>query len=819
MKKTIIATILILSTLSLVANTLTGQLKGKIIQSENRAPLAYATVGIYQLDSTLVKGVITDINGSFVIENLPFGEYSLKVSFIGYKDVSMRIEVDNALIELEDIQVAEDTEMLNSAVVTARVPVIEQKLDMLVMNVSEAVSTQGSNAMEVLRKAPGVSIDPDGNITLNGSVVEVWIDGRPSHLSGKDLEALLSATDAGTIDKIEIIAHPSAKYDAAGSGGIVNIKTKKNFLKGFNGSISGSYGGMYFDQYIQKASGSVNLAYRSDKTNTFFTYSPRYSENSMQGDTKTLLGENYSQKLVSNTDYMFENMSQSFKLGNDWFINKKNIFGVILTSTLRDGKDYNYNDSFTNLYTNDVLTQSQQSDIDNSSGFDKYAANLNYTHIFDEKKGSEMTINADYSYYDIGNKSDQKNVFRNPLTSVALPNPIIFRANSGQRIDMYSVKLDYEQIVWKTGKIEVGGKWEMTNTDNNTLRENMIGDLWVKDDDLSNDFKYDEQIAAAYVSFAKMFGKKWTVKIGLRGEYTFSKGDWASATDPSKNYFNVFPTAYVGFVPSQKWRYSLSYTRRINRPRFSQLNPFRMYIDAASSMEGNPNLQPQFTDQVSIGVGFKSFVNLSAVYHYSDNLIMQDPDMSANDGSTIFRWSNFGTQQRAGLNLSISELPIFKWMVFNANLYGAYSTNTTKASDGKVFENNGFMNSLYGNLTFLLPKDWKIEFGAWYQGSLPWGYFRIQSQYAAFGGIKKNFWDNKASLALNINDIFRTQRSNLRLVDGAGTEYYAIDQKFNNQKVELSFTYRFGNVKPIKHRKVGDTDGASRVGDGGGIGK
>lgn len=813
MKRFIAAILIVVSaSSSLFGAKNNSEIKGTVLDSKN-TPVAYATVSIHLSDSTIVSGATTSDDGTYVIPNIPFGEYTLRVSFIGYKESSMNIVVDKPDTKIEPIIIEEDAQMLASAVVSEKRPVIEQKLDKLIMNVSELVSTQGSNGVDVLRKAPGISVDPDGNIKLNGTVVDVWIDGRPSYLSGKELEALLLSTDGNTIDKIEIMAHPSAKYDAQGAGGIINIKTKKNFFKGINGSVSGTYGGMMFDKYLQEANGTINLGYRGDKTNTVFTYSPRYDENNVKFDTKTWFGDDMTQ--TSKTDYMSKDMSHSFKLSNDFFVNKKNIIGFIVTSMLNNQDEYSTGDSYTDTYMNDVRIMSQKSEIDNKSTFDNISANLNYTHTFNEMKGQEMTINADYAYYDLFTGSSQSNIYVDPATRASLPDPEIFTSDGRQYINMYSAKLDYQQMFWKTGSLEFGGKWSMTNTDNNTVRMDQINRQWVKNEDYSSKFIYNEQVAALYATAAKMFGQKWVAKIGVRGEYTYAKGNWISASDQTvKSYFNVFPTVYVGYNPSQNWRYSLSYTMRIRRPSFSQMNPQNLYVDATSSVQGNPKIDPQFTDQVSLGFGFKSFLNVSALYMHTRSLIMQNPVLDENTGDKILFWDNFGTQDIAGLSVSITELPLFKWWVLNASVFGAYNTN--KNIEG-TYSSSSLLANAYANFTFLLPKQWKIEFGGWCQSSAKVGYFSVRPQYSFFGGIKKNMFDNNATLTLNVNDIFRTMGTKLSVTEG-GKKIYDINQNYNMQKVSLSFTYRFGKSKPTRQRNVGGLEDASRVGGGTSIG-
>ncbi len=808
--------IMAMASFNLFAAKNQSQIRGQVRDKADQNPIEFATVSIHKQDSTILGGATTDVNGNFTISNIPFGNYILKVSFIGYKTYIMDLDLNEQNSSIGVIEIESDSQMLEAGKITAKVPVIEQKLDKLVMNVSEAVSTQGSNALELLRKAPGVSVDKDGNVLLNGSNVSVWIDGRPSYMSGKELEALLLSTDANTIDKIEIIAHPSAKYDAAGRGGIINIKTKKNFAKGLNGTLSGSYGAMYFDRYLQDASGTINLGYRSDKSNTVLTYTPRMSQDGILLDSETKFNNGGDMLQKSATNYMFEQSSHSVKLANDFFLNKKNIFGVIVSTLLKNDNNYSYGDSFTDTYLNGNHLIRQKSDINNKNSFDNIMGNINYTRIFNEQKAQEITFNADYAYYDLFDGSSQENRYINPVTGVTLPNPNLFTSDGKQYINLYSFKADYQQLFWGTGMLEAGVKWAMTSTANSTLRQDFINNVWVKNDALSSVFDYNEQIAAAYITASKMFSPKWVAKVGLRAEHTRSSGKWISLgqdidRDP---YTNLFPTLYVGYNPSQNWRYSMTYTRRIERPSYSQLNPQRLYIDATSSLQGNPNITPAFSNQFALSVGFKSFLNLALIYSSQNNLIMQNPIIDATTGEKNISWGNFGKLQLAGANLSITELPIFKWMILNTNIFGSYVVNSNTAGNYKT---EGSMINNYTTLTFLAPKDWKFEIGEYYMSGLPIGYFKIHSQISFFAGVKKELFNNKATLSINVNDLFRTQKNTISMF-GDNNFVYNFNQVMNDQKVKVSFTYRFGTVKQSKVRNVGNMDEASRVGGGGSIG-
>ena len=805
---------LILGTGNLLAARNTSSIRGIVIDKETRNPLAYATLAVRDSSNSVITATTAGSDGTFLMDGIPYGSYQLVATFIGYKEQTMQVDISSAKTDTGVIEMEEDVQTLETAVITAKVPVIEQKIDKIVMNVAEAVSTEGSNALDVLRKAPGVTIDMNGNVKLNGQAVSIWIDGRPSYLSGLELEALLRSTDGTTIDKIELMAHPSARYDAEGSGGIINIKMKKNLLKGFSGSANGYYGGMKHKRYEQEAGGGMNLNLRTDKTNTMFNYSGRYENTGAALDSRTIIGNANEFEQSSHSDLLFGSQSHTVKLANDFFLNKKNTVGFIVTTMFRDQSQDNYGDeNLTITKVNGNLISSMKSIIRTNSDYDNVTTNINYTGIFNEDKARELTFNADYAYYDImsGNFQDNSIVSGFGINEM-------FRQNSQQYINLVSGRLDYQQSFWKTGMLETGIKWAMTQTNNDLFREDSLSGGWVPNTNMSNEFLYTEHIAAAYASVGRMLGNKWTLKLGLRGEFTYALGNWITThSETIKKYFNVFPTVFVGYNPSADWRLNLSYTSRIGRPSFSQLNPFRNYIDANSYTEGNPDLDPQLSRQMALSVTFKNHYSLALVYANTRNLIMQNPYYDETGTKTLL-WENFGNQFMTGGSLSVSELPITKWLYFTLSGVCIYMGNSANPANGQSeqYINNGVLTNMQGQITLLLPKDWKIELMGMYQGKVPYGYFLIDPIFIMNGGVKKNFLDNRATLSINVSDFFGSLDENLVYKSDDNVEY-ALNQSINIQKIRLSLSIRFGQGKAARTRKVGDLEEASRVDTSSGI--
>ncbi len=775
---------------------------GKVIEKKTGAVLPYATVTIQSEEKSVLGGAYTAEDGKFKISNIEEGEKTIKVSFIGYKDTTITalIEYINSTCDLGTIELDPNATQLKAAVVTARVPVIEQKLDKIVMNVSEAVHTQGSDALEVLRKAPGVSVDPSGNILLNGQAVQIWIDNRPSNLTGEDLVTLLNSTDGSTIDKIEIMSHPSSKFDASGSGGIINIKTKKNFLKGLNGSVRLGYDAGYYNKVNSGVNGTVNLNYRSEKNNTFLMVSPRYNENFYNFLSETKYGNTV---LESQTKQQFYSSSLNYKLGNDFYINKKNVFGFIVYGFTRDMNDKSFGNTGNQFYVNNQLLSSTDTKIRDDKSTGNISGNLNYSYYI--KDGSELTLNFDHSYYSIDNGANQNNETvdgqGNPLT------PVIFRSNSEQLINLTSFKADYEQIVWKTAKLETGFKVAQSYTDNDLIREDYIGGNWQNNTNYSSLFNYTETISAGYLSLAKQINPKLVAKAGLRAEYTDSKGNWKSSqTRTSKGYLDFFPNIYLGYTPSKDFRYQLSYSLRITRPNYNMLNPFQQYVDAQSSVKGNPDLNPEKTHEFTMSIGYKSNFNLALIYQQTDNKIIQNPYFNEESGEKLLIFENFGIQKFAGAAFSITEYPLTKWLRGNLNTFGAWIYNKGKED----YTSESFFSQSNAVLSFLLPKSLKFEVNAMFQTGLPYGYFRILPQGSLSLAVKKSFMNNKADLAININDIFNTQHERIRIDDYTNTKY-KLDQYNKSRFVGVNFTYKFGQGKAARQRKVGVQDEASRV--------
>lgn len=798
-------------------------IKGSVIDAEGNA-MPFVTISVLAQDSSLLTGAITDDDGSYVIE-VTSNQYIIQASYVGYVTAYGG----------PDFVLREETEKLAEVEVKAKKPLIERQMDKLVVNVSASPLAAGSNGNDILRRSPGVRIDKDGNITVNGKSVEIWIDGKPSYLSGQQLKAMLDGTDGNTIEKIEIISNPSAKYDASGQGGIINIKTKRNMMRGLNGMLSAAYGGMYFGdvkRWLQMDMVSLNLNYRGEKTYTFGQLTQVFAQNDIDLETyrKTPNLENYSY-----SGYAMDFQYYMMKVGNDWYIDSANTLGFILqvpymrvNQRVIDGRNYAYTIEGTDTVSKSVSHTGAQIQSP------QHTANLNYTHTFDEALERELTVNVDYNRYN--NKT-----INTQLTEYdeLLPYSLGLNINSKQVIDIYSAKLDFQTKYWQTGLIECGVKYGLSSTNNHMATDSILNDIPVSQ--TQQDFRYDEHVAAAYISVGKQFGEHWSVKLGVRGEYTYSFGNWLSADSVTRrSYFNPFPTAYIGYTTSplgklqQPIAVSASYTRRIKRPNYWMLNPFRTYVDAYSYQEGNTALTPEFNNDVELHFSWTQYLNVTFNFAHTQDMFSQKTTILP-DGMGYTKWSNFGTCTTHGGNLSLTELPLVPkyltaedgtktmqgaWLALTVNAGWLHFINKSyeKNAEGKsAYENRTHYGYVGGTLSAYLPKDWTLTFDGNWSSPMTTGYNKQGSMYFLSFGVRKMYMPKGLIFNLNIQDLARS----LNLVDKSEGMAPGYESWYGNyirqQRVMFSITWMFGQYQQHKNRKVGNMDELNRLGGGGGV--
>ncbi|MFY7652083.1 MAG: TonB-dependent receptor domain-containing protein [Chitinophagaceae bacterium] len=791
-----------------------GKINGTV--QSTRKGIEKATVQLlHKKDSSIVKLIFSGINGQFEFEKVKKGGYLVAVQSIGFqKQYSQPFEISDKQLnwQLPIIELAATAKDLGNVTVVSQKQLIEQKLDKIVVNVDASPTNVGSTALEVLEKSPGISVDKDGNISLKGKQgVVILLDGKPSYLSGADLANLLRNLNSSQLDQIEIMTNPSAKYDAAGNSGIINIKTKKNKIKGLNGSITAGYGqGVY-----PKTNQNVSLNYRNGKWNLFSNYSFNYREGFQELAITRNFREKVSKDIVSVFDQeanMFNiNRSHNLKLGADYFMNKKTTLGVVVTGFNSAGNFSSKN--ITHITDkNGVISNITQAINESNETWKNITTNFNIKHVFDTT-GKELTADIDYARYDAGSFQPLYSHYYNAQGGLSKPSDTLL-GSLPILINIYSAKADYIHPLKKGAKLEAGLKFSYVETDNNAKYDSLINNQLVPDYNRSNHFIYKENINAGYVNFSKQFSAKWSVQLGLRVENTHARGTQlgnvqrpGSSFDTS--YTQLFPTAYVGYTINSKHQLGLNYGRRINRPSYEDLNPFIQFIDRYTFMQGNPYLRPQFSHNIELSHTFMGgLLNTTVNYTKVNNIIQQVLEQNSATNETYVKQQNIAQLDQFGLAIS-GNIPVKKW--WNLNVYANVFNNRFRGIVGETAVDLSAV-TLQTNInnSFKLGKGWNAELSGFLRTRGVEGVIIAYPMGVINMGVSKSVLNNKGTVRFNLRDPFLLQRFK------GSSKYGDVDAVFtnrwDNRVANISFTYRFSKGKGAgAQRQRRSVDEISRI--------
>lgn len=794
------------------------KLSGELKDMQGKA-IGNATLSLKRSkDSALVKLAISSSAGKYEFNNIKDGNYFITASSVGYMSKNTeKFEVSGADILVPSIEIKKAEGQLKDVVISAKKPMIEIKADKTVFNVENSINATGSDALELLRKSPGVVVDKDDNIVLAGkNGVQVYVDGRPSPLSGKDLADYLRTLQSSSVEAIEIITNPSAKYEAAGNAGIINIKLKKNKSYGTNGSVNTGYNIGTYSKY----NAGISLNNRNRKTNIFGNYNFNHALNENTLDIYRSVSDTvFDQK----TRMLNDNNSHNFKAGVDIFLNKKSTLGFMANGSFSDNtpssSSRNYISNATSGDTSRLLT------ADNSSVTSNKNINANINYRYADAKGRELNVDADYGNYRNRNNQLQPNYYFSPDGNTQLDSRI-YRMISPTDIDVYSLKADYEQN-YKKGRLGFGGKTSFVETTNNFERYNIYNSVKFYDSLKSNNFNYKENINAVYVNYNRQF-KGFQIQAGVRMENTHSQGtsigfrykasgyeNYDSSFD--RNYTDFFPSAAITFNKNPMSQWGFSYSRRIDRPAYQDLNPFEMKLDEYSYMKGNTNLLPQYTNSFGITHSYKYKLNTRFNYSHVKDVFTQLVDTTEKTKSFLTK-KNLATQDIFSLNISYPFQ--WKWYSVFVNLNSFYSRYKADFGAGRQIDVEITSATLFAQNTFKLNKGWTLELSGFYNSPSVWsGTFKSKSMWGIDGGIQKSLWKGKGNLKLSVSDIFKTMkwRGN---TDFAG-QHLNGTYAWESRQFKINFSYRFGNsnVKAARQRKSGlDEEGKRAQGGGGGFG-
>lgn len=810
-------TIITLITLSFSsrAQVANGKVSGTVVDGSAKI-IESATISLLRVkDSSVAKIAVANRNGQFSFENVTEGSYVVSISAIGHsKGFSEDFEISplNLSVTLKTIELVPLAKSLGGVTVTARKPLIEQKVDRTVLNVDASATNVGTSAMEVLEKSPGVSVDKDGNISLKGKQgVQVYIDGRPSYLSGTDLANYLRSLSSSQLDQIEIMTNPPAKYDAAGNSGIINIKTKKTKQFGYSGSISSTYSQGKYAKFNE----SFNFNYRKNKINFFTTLGYNNRKNFQELNIQRKFLESSTKEIISHYDQVskMRDNGESFngKLGLDFYATKKTTFGAVVTGFYNPGTFGNRSDVLISDPNRVLLSQTLAS-ANNERKWKNLSGNLNFRHAFDST-GRELTADLDYITYNSTNRQDLVNAYYN-ANGIPTIKADTLLGNLPQDINIYSAKMDYLHPLKKGAKFEAGVKTSFVRTDNNAVYDSVNYGIKVRDIGRSNHFIYEENVNAAYVNFSRPISKKIFGQLGLRVENTNTKGKQITTNQQfERNYTQLFPTAFVQYKINEKHTLGLNYGRRIERPDYEDLNPFILFLDRYTFQQGNPNLKPQFAHNVELTHTFKGFLNTTLNYTNTTDIINDVLEQDANKNETVIRKQNIARQRQYGISVSAGG-QVTKW--WTGNVYANVFNNLFKGVvNGDNVEIGATAAQFNVSNQFKFAKTWSAELGGFYTTGGADGVFRIRDFGMLNMGISKQVLKGKGTIRLNVRDMLYTQkiRGDIR--------YSNIDASFqqrrDSRQVAVGFTYRFnkGKVNAQKRKTGGASEEQNRVKTGG----
>ncbi|MCW3109726.1 MAG: TonB-denpendent receptor [Segetibacter sp.] len=812
MKKLIL---LLLTTLSLsgFAQQVKGKINGAVIDGNTKTIESANITLLRAKDSSLVKISASDKTGNFSFENIIAGRYLVSISAVAHNTAyseTVELNATNTNITLKTIRLLPQVKIVGTVTVTSKRPLIEQRAGMTVVNVEASPTNAGLNALELLEKSPGVSVDNDGNISLKGKQgVMILLDGKPTYMSPADLAAFLKNMQSSNLDQIEIMTNPPAKYDAAGNSGIINIKTKKGNIKGMNGTANFGYTQGYYSRF----NGGTNLNYRNNKLNLF----GGLNAGNYQGYNKLEIGRNFYESdhktLAGSGDQLtqthFKGTYQSVKAGLDYYFSKKDVAGFVVNGNFGVNKQDPFSNSNVRDGSGDILYK-LQSQANNSSRSKNISTNANYKHSFDST-GREISADVDYVYYNnrnntnLGTQSfDASNIKNGDAVNIAGNIPSI--------VNIYSGKVDYIHPFKSGIKLESGLKTSFVRTDNEVEYLRNSGTGWGLDN-RSNHFIYKENINAAYAIVSKKI-KKWDLTAGLRLENTVSKGHQVKNDSTfDRNYTNLFPNLGIGFSASGKNQVNLSYSRRVSRPDYDALNPFVYFLDSLTYSQGNPYLQPQFTHNFELSHTYNKFLTTTINYTQTNDIITQLLKQDTEKKTTYQTRENFSSMKQIGVAVT-ANFPIAKW--WNTNLYANVFNNHYAG----IYQNDPVdvsITSFMTNVTnsFTMGKGWSAEVSGWYRTKGVEGLLVINPIGAVNSAISKQVLKKKGTFKLGIRDIFYTQNFS------GYAKYSDVDVtiagKRDSRQFNLSFTYRFGKTSiPSERRKTGGAnDEQNRVKSGG----
>ncbi|MEI6554642.1 MAG: TonB-dependent receptor [Paludibacter sp.] len=811
MKKVLFSVFLFLS-ITFQAFAAEGSIKGTIVDAGDQNPLDYVNVALIKKGSPKpIALAITDTKGGFVIPTIENGNYMLRITYVGYTSVMKPVEVKGPVL-LGTIPMTENTKELKEVEVVGQASQMRFEIDKKVFSVDQNISAAGGSASDVLKNIPSVTVDNQGNVSLRkDGNVEVWINGKASGLTADNRAQVLQQMPAESIESIEIMTNPSAKFSPEGSAGIINIVMKKDRKAGYYGSVSA--GLTYADggKIGKNLGASINL--NSGKIDAYLNMGYRAMD--FQGGGKT---DRKNWTNGNDTTFLHQNNTNNMgfsglflRAGVDYHLDAKNTISLSGFGMAGSGHQDNFSDY---LFTNQANDMLKNYSMDNVGIGTRPSLNLNldYRHDFD-KKGSFLTGTFSYSNHNRTGNTDYNN-----FDSLTSKQTKINQTIDSKNIE-YDFKVDYTKKFNENTKLEAGWESRISDRASTSMGDDIVGSIKTPIPSYLDIFDYTEQVHAAYVTYGQKIDK-FSFQAGLRAEDLIKQSTDSSAvglqTIPTKSFFHIFPSLYLSYSLPNESELQLNYTNRVNRPRGQQINPFKNYSDPTNISYGNPDLLPQYSSSLELnyiktwGGGGQS-LSSSLYYHNTDDVIQSVRFI--HNGVMESTFANVTKSQNAGLEL-ISKNRLFKILNLTSSLNLYYSKLDSSTYINKynsaiaILEQSNFSWSANIMANFMLSKTFSGQITAEYESPQLIAQGTRNAQYSVDLGVRQTFLDRKLSVSLNVRDLLNSDRDH-SITSGVGF-YQNSSSYFHGRMAMLTVSYNFGNMKPkpseMKKQQAGGGD-------------
>lgn len=792
MKTLFISTALFLTALSASAQN---NIKG-IVQATDKTPVDLAEVYLIDTNGNLVQSALTNENGTFEIHDIANNTYSFQIHSYGVKAYDKNIEVNKDL-DLGTIAIEQDTK-LDEIVVESTKKVFERKVDRTVFNIENSVHATNNDAVDLLKLTPSLKVDNETISIVGKSGVRVMINDKLIQLSGEQLLQYLKSIPSDNIKKIEVITTPPAKYEAEGDSGLINIVLKEALPDAWSNQISAGYKQSTKNLFRLSNSFSYNkdkVSIKAGVTGTKGGYN--VIENStVYYPTETWNGKNTR---YNNNDYISGNFQVDYQLTEKTSIGGQ-YNGGSGSPKFDDGGLITVN----NLVDNPI--KYVRSHADNDGVNNTHSANVNFMHKIDTV-GTKFTADVDYFSF-VNNKERLFNT-KTEAVDNSVNNLFIAKSSGDQKIENFSAKIDFEQPL-KWAKLSYGAKASFVVTKNKTNFIDYSSGVAIEDLKQKDNFEYKENTQAVYLNASREFNDKWTVQLGLRLENTQTTGtSVVYDTENKKTYTKLFPTVYIAYKVNDDNTFSINYNRRIARPAFWELNPFKWYITEYSVAQGNPSISPAFTDKVEFNYTYKSKLDFNMSYSNTKDNFTQYPVIDVDNNKTLYLRDNVENPTRYSANLSYT-FNTFPWLQSQNGIYVFYAeSKLSKDVNLDMNSGGGYYFSTNNTLNLNASKTWTAQVDFWYQPSLKISIWEITQVYALNLGMKYAMLDKKLNLSIYANDILKTSsHTAITNTNNVRQEYY---NYYDQRYVNVGVSYSFGNSKiKVRDHQGGNSDEKDR---------